>query len=173
MLVAILLGTSLRAAPPPGERIEEIRMEMDRLARHCPEYSESVDISVGRMRLSELLRTVAQMKKVNLSIRDDFDCVVSCSFTRSRIDDLIVFLCREYDLDIEVYGNIVSIFRYSPPVEPYREPEISYSIPDSLVSFQFREKKLNDVTDRISAATGERIIVPGPLRETLVSATAS
>lgn len=173
MLAAILIGTEIQAATTPGERIEGIRTEMDILSRRCPEYSESVDISVGRMRLSELLRTVAQMKKVNLSVRDDFDCVVSCSFTRSRIDDLIVFLCREYDLDIEVYGNIVSIFRYSPPVEPYLEPEIDYSISDSLVSFKFKEKKLSDVADRISAATGESIIVPGPLRKSLVSATAS
>lgn len=172
-LVATLIETGVFALPASADRIEEIRMELDGLSRRCPEYFESVDISVGRMRLSELLRTIAQMKKVNLSVRDDFDCIVSCTFTRSRIDDLIVFLCREYDLDIEIYGNIVSIFRYTPPIEPYREPEILFDKSDSLISFQFREKRLGDVTDSISALSSESVIVPVALRESLVSATAN
>ena len=116
-------------------RIAGVRAEMDSLCIREPAFTESVDISVGQMRLSELFRTIAKLKEVNLSVRDDFDCVVSCSFTSSRIDDLIVFLCREYGLDIDIYGNIVSIFRYSAPVVPIHPLDIEYEASDSLMSF--------------------------------------
>ena len=99
-------------------RLVEVRSKMDSLCVHEPAFMESVDISVGQMRLSELLRTIAKMKKVNLSVRDNFDCIVSCNFTSSPIDDLIVFLCSEYELDIDIYGNIVSIFQYVAPIVP-------------------------------------------------------
>lgn len=154
------------------DRIEEVRKKMDALCSSCPKYAESVDISVGGMQLSEMMRTVAELKGVNLSVRDDFDCAVSCSFTRSRIDDLIVFLCKEYDLDIEVYGNIVSVFRYSPPEEPYSLPEIYFG-QDTLLTFSFENKKLGDVTDLITAHTQENVIVPTPMRDMSVSASAS
>lgn len=145
--LALLLSFAAGAlCQTPSERLKAIRYEMDDLVDECPEYSESVDISVGRMHLSELLRTVAQIKEVNLSVRDDFDCVVSCSFTRSRIDDLIVFLCSEYGLDIEIYGNIVSIFRYVAPAEPYTSPDIHISPADSLLTFRISGKRLGDVT---------------------------
>lgn len=158
--------------PASHDRGEEVRMKMDALAVACPEYAKAVDISVGRLRLSELLRTVAEMTGVNLSVRDDFDCMVSCSFTHSRVDDLIVFLCREYGLDIEVYGNIVSVFQYIPPEEPYVTPEIICSR-DSLLSFSFEGKRLGDVTDKISANTGESVIVPATMRDMMISATAT
>ena len=96
LALIMVLSLSAFVARAEDRRISEIRTQMDSLVVQCPAFKESVDISVGRMRLSELLRMVAEMKKVNLSVRDDFDCVVSCSFSKSRVDDVIVFLCREY-----------------------------------------------------------------------------
>ena len=153
-------------------RIAGVRAEMDSLCIREPAFTESVDISVGQMRLSELFRTIAKLKKVNLSVRDDFDCVVSCSFTSSRIDDLIVFLCREYGLDIDIYGNIVSIFRYSAPVVPIPPLDIEYEASDSLMSFSFSDRTLSEVTGCIMTRTGENIIISNDLRNLKVSAMA-
>ena len=153
-------------------RIAGVRAEMDSLCIREPAFTESVDISVGQMRLSELFRTIAKLKEVNLSVRDDFDCVVSCSFTSSRIDDLIVFLCREYGLDIDIYGNIVSIFRYSAPVVPIPPLDIEYEVSDSLMSFSFSDRTLSEVTGCIMTRTGENIIISNDLRNLEVSAMA-
>lgn len=153
-------------------RIAGVRTTMDSLCVREPAFTESVDISVGQMRLSELLRTIANLKEVNLSVRDDFDCVVSCSFTSSRIDDLIVFLCREYGLDIDIYGNIVSIFRYSAPIVPIPPLDIEYDASDSLMSFSFSDRTLSEVTGGIMARTGENIIISNDLRNLEVSAMA-
>jgi type IV pilus assembly protein PilQ len=153
-------------------RIAGVRAEMDSLCIREPAFTESVDISVGQMRLSELLRTIANLKEVNLSVRDDFDCVVSCSFTSSRIDDLIVFLCREYGLDIDIYGNIVSIFKYSAPVVPIPPLDIEYEASDSLMSFSFSDRTLSEVTGCIMTRTGENIIISNDLRNLEVSAMA-
>lgn len=153
-------------------RIAAVREKIDSLCVKDPLFMQSVDISVGQMKLSELLRTVAQLNNVNLSVRDDFDCVVSCNFTRSRIDDLIVFLCREYRLDIEVYGNIVSIYRYEPLPEPVAPLVIDYDVADSLLSFAFSDRKLSSVAEAIMEKTGENIIIPNDLRTMNVNGTA-
>lgn len=152
-------------------RIADVRAQMDSLCIKEPAFCQSVDISVGQMRLTELLRTVAQMKKVNLSVRDDFDCIVSCTFAQSRIDDLIVFLCREYGLGIEVYGNIVSIFRHVAPMEPEQPVVIDYSVADSLLNFSFHDKSLAEVTEIMMKKTGENIIIPRELRTMNVSSS--
>lgn len=150
------------------ERVEGIRAQMDTLVTYYPVFKERVDISVGRMRLSELLRKIAELKDVNISVRDDFDCVVSCSFTSSRIDDLIIFLCREYSLDIDIFGNIVSIFRYAPDPEP-EVPLVIHYTADSLISFNFKDKKLEEVTQCITSKTGVNIIVPKNVKNLMTS----
>lgn len=152
-------------------RLVEVRSKMDSLCVHEPAFMESVDISVGQMRLSELLRTIAKMKKVNLSVRDNFDCIVSCNFTSSPIDDLIVFLCSEYELDIDIYGNIVSIFQYVAPIVP-DPPVIINCDADSLLSFSFENRILSEVTEHLISKTEENIIISNDIRNMRVSATA-
>jgi len=161
-------GTAL--ASQDAERIASIRRRLDRIVEEFPVYGEEVTLSVGRMNLSELLRYIAQLKNVNLSVRDDFDCTVSCSFANSRIDDLLVFLCREYKLDIDTYGNIVSITGFAPAPPPY--VPVQMEMRDSLLSFDFTDKQLDDVASRISYLSGENIIVPSSLKQSPVSARA-
>lgn len=59
---------------------------------------------------------------MNLSVRSVEDIPVSCNFTRARVDDLLRFLCREYRLDIEATGNIVSVFAAAASPQPRPDP---------------------------------------------------
>lgn len=82
----------------------------------------TVDVTAGRLPLAELLRNIARASGVNLSVRSVEDIPVSCNFTRARVDDLLRFLCREYRLDIEATGNIVSVFAAAASPQPRPDP---------------------------------------------------
>lgn len=160
------------AQPEDSSWITDVGRRLDALVAEYPVFAEEVDISVGNMQLSELLRMVAKMKDVNLSVRGGLDFTVSCSFTRSRIDRLLLFLCAEYGLDIEIYGNIVSVFRKVQEPERYTPPDIRWILPDSLFSFRFVDKRLSDVTDIISGKAGINVIVPRTLQMERVNGSA-
>lgn len=153
------------------DRMAMIDLKLQKLSEQFPEFSGEVDISVGEMSLTELLRNVARAGGVNLSA-DKLDMKVTCSFSKSRIDRLLLFLCKEYNLDIAVYGNIVSLSRYIPPVLEYEPPEIIWSGKDSLFSFDFEDKYLSDVARSLTDSSGINIIVPDVIRNMKISGKA-
>lgn len=153
------------------DRMAMIDLKLQKLSEQFPEFSGEVDISVGEMSLTELLRNVARAGGVNLSA-DKLDMKVTCSFSKSRIDRLLLFLCKEYNLDIAFYGNIVSLSRYIPPVLEYEPPEIIWSGKDSLFSFDFEDKYLSDVARSLTDSSGINIIVPDVIRNMKISGKA-
>jgi len=147
----------------PAERVEAIRARLDTLTRRDEAYLGEVDLSVGEVPLSELLRSVAQVGGVNLSVRDGANLAVSCNFTRARIDELLLFLCEQYGLDVQVIGNIVSVFPYKAPVAPPPEPSVRFDRSDSTLSYDLIAVPLREVARRITDSTGVNLIVPQTL----------
>lgn len=135
---------TVRTVSPP------IRARLDTLTLRDEAYLGEVDLSVGEAPLSELLRSVAQVGGVNLSVRDGANLTVSCNFTRARIDELLLFLCEQYGLDVQVIGNIVSVFPYEAPVAPPPEPSVRFDRSDSTLSYDLIAVPLCEVARRIT-----------------------
>lgn len=142
---------------------------MDTLILRDTTYLSEVDLSVGQVSLSELLRSVAQVGGVNLSVQDGANLLVSCNFSRARIADLILFLCEQYGLDIRVVGNIVSIFPYQAPIAPPPVPSIVYNRADSTLSYDLIAVPLRDVARRLTDSSGVNLIVPQTLYDRPIS----
>ncbi len=174
-IIVLLLFSSAAycmGQPLDSAGIDDVSRRLENLVEEHPVFAEEVDVSVGKMQLSELLRMVAKMKNVNISVRDGLDCMITCSFSRSRIDKLLLFICEEYGLDIAIYGNIVSVFRKVPEPETYTSPDIRWIVPDSLFSFRFTDKYLSDVTGIISRNAGINVIIPKPLQQEKIDGSA-
>ena len=153
----------LHAQSSETERIAQVRARLDTLILRDTTYLSEVDLSVGQVSLSELLRSVAQVGGVNLSVQDGANLLVSCNFSRARIADLILFLCEQYGLDIRVVGNIVSIFPYQAPIAPPPVPSIVYNRADSTLSYDLIAVPLRDVARRLTDSSGVNLIVPQTL----------
>lgn len=160
---------NLHAQNSETARIAQIRARLDTLVVRDTAYLSEVDLSVGQTPLSELLRSVAQVGGVNLSVQDGANLVVSCNFSRARIADLILFLCEQYGLDIRVVGNIVSIFPYQAPVAPPPLPSIVYNRADSTLSYDLIAVPLREVARRLTDSSGINLIVPQALYERPIS----
>lgn len=159
----------LHAQSSETERIAQVRARLDTLILRDTTYLSEVDLSVGQVSLSELLRSVAQVGGVNLSVQDGANLLVSCNFSRARIADLILFLCEQYGLDIRVVGNIVSIFPYQAPIAPPPVPSIVYNRADSTLSYDLIAVPLRDVARRLTDSSGVNLIVPQTLYDRPIS----
>lgn len=105
-------------------RLAGISMALEKLIQRDTAYANETDLSMGSISMQELLRNIAKVNGVNLSIRDHLNTVVSCNFSRVRIYELLFFLCKEYNMSLDVAGNIVSIYNTPKPEnKPPKEPQ--------------------------------------------------
>ncbi|MDR1671288.1 MAG: type II and III secretion system protein [Alistipes sp.] len=141
-------------------RLAEIEMTLAGLIESHPEFASEVDISVGRQQLPELLRNVARAAGVNISVKGTDGVIATCNFSRARVTDLLYFLCKEHDLDLDVVGNIVSVAPAAKQPVPPRLPGVSYRIAGNLLSLNLAGDRLGDVTKRITDLTGANFILP-------------
>lgn len=129
-------------------RLAKIELSLGNLISRDSVYNNEVDVSVGKIALQELVRNIAKIHGVNISIKDTKNILVSCNFNRVRINELLYFLCKEYELDLEVVGNIVSLSNI-PKIVKKPEPEPKYA----RVSGNFPSNELVvDSLGRISAS---------------------
>jgi type IV pilus assembly protein PilQ len=132
-------------------------------------YLEKIDISSSKLPLSEIIKNIASISKVNISIQSGENKQISCNFNRVTVIDIIYFLCKEYSFDIEIIGNIISMFPYNPSPPKKPEPVILYDKTDSLLTFDITNSPLIDVTKKITNTTGINLIIPQSLYNCLVS----
>lgn len=156
--------------PLMGQEVDSlIRLRVDGLVAVDSRFENQVDISVGRISLADLLRNVAQISGVNLIVKGGEGVVVSCNFSKAKISDLILFLVREYSLDFDVVGNIVSVFPKAIPLPEKREPKIIHGIAGNTLTYDLRGEPLIEVCRKIGSLMDVNIVIPQSLHNTAVS----
>lgn len=165
----ILLLPHFCTAQNDSLRFAGIDRKLETLTQRDSTFARTVDVTAGRLPLAELLRNIARASGVNLSVRSVENIPVSCNFTRARVDDLVRFLCREYRLDVEVTGNIVSVFPAAAAPLPQPDPEVFYNAPDTTLFYDLRGERLIDVAKKIGTLSNRNIIIPEPLYDYKVS----
>ena len=132
-------------------------------------FAEKIDLSVSNISVAELLKNVAKASNTNLNVNIDNQITITCNFKQISISDLIFFVCKEYNLDIELVENIVIIQPYQ-ALAPEPVLELFYDSLRQTVSFNFSNAKLIDVSKKITEYTDVNIIVSQDLFEQPISA---
>lgn len=154
---------------PDSLRLSRIDSELAALVGRDSTFRREVDVTSGRLSLSELLRNIARASGVNVSVRSVENIPVSCNFRRARVDDLVRFLCREYRLDVAASGNILSIFPAAAPTVPAPDLDVAYAAADTTLTYDLRGERLIDVAKKIARLSARNVIVPEPLYDCKVS----
>ena len=105
ILLFVVLQVFVGKVKGEEERLDSVRVRLERVVARDSVYLSEIDISVGKLSLGEFFRAIARVNGVNLCYKVDEDQMVTCNFKRIRIDDLLFFLCKEYRLDLEVVGK--------------------------------------------------------------------
>lgn len=145
-----------------------VKQKLDRIVLTDSNYAIRIDISVSSIPVVELLKNVGKAGELNVNANISPNQTVTCNFKQIRIADLLFFLCNEFALNLDMMGDVLTVY---PHVAEVKEPEV-YMLFDKQTghfSFDFSGTKLKDVATKFSQASGCNLIVPQNLFNQRVS----
>ena len=165
LVFALLISVSMNAQ---DERIQQIRNELELLSVENSELNEklNLDINVNQVTLPNLLVAISRVHGLNITVAPNIGNIqVVNNFVDVSVADLLVFLCKEYNLDIEFTGNILAIKNYAAPVvePPEKDIRVGYEISSKLISLDLQNDPVNKVFRKIIDVSGENLLYSNAL----------
>ena len=174
ILFLFLFIVSSVASAQQSQRIDSIRQKLENLSAEAAGLNETVDFSVTGVTIQEFLRGIAESHNLNISVDPNINFKIYNNFTNEKVINVLVFLAKEYDLDISFVGSIMSFRKYvAPPVQkasaPPREIGIKYHGYSSLLSLDLKNDTLDQVAKRITQVTKKNVLPASGLLKKIVS----
>lgn len=144
------------------DRIQKLSNELDSLSNTISGLSKKVDFSISQSQLSTFVRAIAENNKVNVSVAPELNQIqVSHNFSNATVKNVLLYLCKEYDLTIDILGSILSMKKYKIPYES-RDIGLVYNKEKDLFSVDLQNDTLHVAFKKITNATGKNLVfAPG------------
>lgn len=157
------------------QRIENLRNQLTILSSDSAGLNETVktEINVNNISLSNFLLAISEVHKVNINISTELNSIsISNSFSNVSVSDLLIFLCKEYNLTIDFTGNILSIKPYQKEITQLEKRiiPVNYNPSVNSISIDVKGDKLYDVFKRIMDETGKNLVFSPGLENKLLTA---
>jgi len=172
LLGSFLLITSLMFSQE-NVRMEQIENNIDAILADTPGLSERVNIKIKEAPLSDFLIAVSEVHKVNISVAPTLKQInIVNNFTDVTVADLLLFLCKEYQLTIEFTGNILSIKPYEAPrnIPIEKTIDVGYDYNNDLLTLNLKDDKLYDAFKRIMDQSGKNLVFAPGMENQLLTA---
>lgn len=175
LIIFCLVCSSSIAQNQPVDRIKTLETKLETLANSsAPGLKEVVDFSVSGVSIQEFLRGLAETNNLNISIEPTLNIKVVNNFTNEKVSSILLFLCKEYNLEIDVLGSIMSFHKYEPVLAPEEKPKpkdlhVVYNGYNDQLSLDLQNDSLHKVSKKITQVTKKNLILASGLSSKLIS----
>ena len=174
LLILALSLSALKVQAQNNDRLAIIEKNLRTMAETTKSLNDSVDVSVSDVSLQEFIRATAVANEVNISVDPKLNVIVVNNFNKVKFVDLLLFLVRQYDLDVTIMGNIISITKYNAPAVEIQKAKqkdlvIAYNNLDSLLTVDLQNDTLSRVMKQISRLSGKNIVISNGLENKTIS----
>lgn len=142
-------------------RILQIKTKLESVVVETPGLENIVELNVSNASLPGFLQSIAYSNNINLNINSELENYsITNNFSNATVTDVLLFVCKEYDLDIDFTGNIMSIYKYVAIKEMPLQRDISivYNTKNELFSIDLQNDTLYVAFKRIMDKTGKNLV---------------
>jgi len=140
------------------ERIQQIDNQITALEADVPGLSQRLDISMQRANLSTFLVAISEVHNINIAVDPTLDAIdIINNFKDIEVSNVLIYLCKTYNLDIDFTGTILYMKLYEKDPEPPKKKEIpiSYDPNSQNLTIDLRNDNLAEAFKLISDQTGK------------------
>ncbi|MES2457414.1 MAG: secretin and TonB N-terminal domain-containing protein [Bacteroidota bacterium] len=173
ILLLVFVPFLLTAQQNKQERMDALEKKLIGLSAFVPGLKQKVQVGLSGVSIQELLRAMAQANQLNINVDPMLNIKVSSNVTNENALNVLIFLAKSYDLDINVIGSIITVAPYSAPVvKPVYVPKdipVKYNAAAGTLSVELNNDSLVNVARKISRLSGKNIVVPFALNGKMVT----
>src|SRR5215217_533109 len=155
------------------ERMDALEKKLVGLSAFVPGLKQKAQVGLSGVSIQEFLRALAQSNQLNINVDPMMSIKVSSNVTNENALNILLFLAKQYDLEINVIGSIITVAPYSPPiVKPQYIPKeilVNYNAAANTLSMELNNDTLDLVARKVSRLSGKNIVVPATLNGKVVS----
>lgn len=157
------------------DRFAILEQKLIELAKtSAPGLNEKVDLSINGASIQEFIRAVGVSNNLNVNVDPTIDAKIVNNFSKVSAQEIFLFLCENYNLDITFVGPIMSFVKYTAPVAPpktvvAKKLNVAYETTAGLISFDFQNDTLAAAAKEITRQSGKNIIFAPELLGKVVS----
>lgn len=172
-VLALVLHVPAFAQQSKEERMDVLEKKLVGLSAFVPGLKQKVQAGLSGVSIQEFLRAMAQSNQLNINVDPMLNIKVSSNVTNENALNLLLFLAKNYDLEINVIGSIITVAPYNPPVvKPVYTPKdipVKYNEASGSLSMELNNDSLVQVARKISRLSGRNIVVPFALNGKVVT----
>jgi type IV pilus assembly protein PilQ len=172
-VIGILLHLPLVAQQSKEDRMDALEKRLVGLSAFVPGLKQKVQVGLSGVSIQEFLRAIAQANQLNINVDPMLNIKVVSNVTNENALNILMFLAKNYDLDINVIGSIITVAPYSPPVVKaqfiQKDIPVKYDANSGSLSLELNNDSLINVARKISRLSGKNIVVPFGLNGKLVT----
>lgn len=145
------------------EQLKSLEEKLKQLSETMPGLKEEIDLSVSDVNIQDFIHAIAQSNKINIHINPDLDMRVNNNFSDVSVSSILIFLCKQYNLDIEIYNNILSISKWvqnetQSEIKLPKELDIRYNANKKLISMDLNSDTLSRIVKEVTKLTGRNVL---------------
>ncbi|MEN2401793.1 hypothetical protein GKZ90_0018535 [Flavobacterium sp. MC2016-06] len=171
-IIIILLILTFQLSFSQENRILQLKNNIEAITTDAPGLNEKVNVNIKEASLSSFLLAVSQIHKLNISVAPNLSQInIVNNFSNVTVGDLLIFLCKEYNLTIDFTGNILAIKTYEKPVQTpvLKAIDVIYYPDGNLLSLNLKDDKLYDVFKKIMDESAKNLVFAPGLENQLLT----
>lgn len=152
------IGSSYAQTDP---RINTIKNQLSILKVESPGLEETININITQSSLANFLLAISKVHNININVSPELnDISIVNNFSNVTVADILIFLVKEYDLDIDFTGNILSIKKFVPPPKEVAEKviQVDYNVGSKTLSLDLKNDRLDQVFRKIMDLSGKNLL---------------
>lgn len=161
--LVVILFFSYTFVANAQDRFVAIQNSLDSLAKTEEGLNQPIELSVNNVPLQEFIRAIGVNNGVNVSIKENLNEVVVNNFSGVKVKDVFVFLCKQYDLDIDLTGSILTFAKHKYPEEKKiyipKKLEISYDTKNDRLNLDLKNDSLFKVVKEITQKSSKNVVI--------------
>ncbi|WP_457617865.1 type II secretion system protein GspD [Lutibacter sp.] len=173
VIIAFIFSISSSCLYSQNSRLIQLHNQLESIIIDSPGLNEKVDINVSNVVVADFLRTIAKAHNINLHIANDLNkMVITNNFTNATVIDVLLFVCKEYLLTIDITGNILAIKKITPVKKQFQQRNIpiQYIKERDLFTIDLKQDTLFVAFKEITNKTGNNIVFTPDIQYQKISA---
>lgn len=172
-VLVLMCTNSVNAQGEAGsDRQRQVEERLKSLAITVPGLNQKVQMNVSNVSVQEFLRALAQANNLNINIDPQLNFKIYNNFTNETALNVLIFLSKEYGLDINLIGSIMSVTKAAEqkPVIPLKEINARYNAGNNTLSLELNNDSLGLVARKITMLSQKNVVIPSGLLSKKVTA---